>query len=298
MYHIVSPQIDVVVRGGMCTLFHVSDNAHRLSNDIDFLTSLPIDQARNIVKNLDLDIETIAFDDVSDRLPDNLLSFRFEFGSCLEGTGRIKVDLLCGIDQNILASSQTMSPKIFNLDFVGNYRILTKGALMADKITTLSSVDYLGISPHNPGIVKQIYDLNCLLQQSSLDDLTSFFQIYPSILEFKTNMDNKHFTSIDIANNIHSRISDLINTDNISLRSSYTKLYSTFQLTYLRESDRTNSPLNDVFLVSIFAKHIKEWTNDHDTLRHCNDLHDVFRIYRQLRNSDSATLERFYSDHM
>lgn len=111
MYHIVSPQIDVVVRGGMCTLFHVSDNAHRLSNDIDFLTSLPIDQARNIVKNLDLDIETIAFDDVSDRLPDNLLSFRFEFASCLEGTGRIKVDLLCGIDQNILASSQTMSPK-------------------------------------------------------------------------------------------------------------------------------------------------------------------------------------------
>lgn len=144
VHNMVSSRLDACLRGGMAAPFYLDSGAMRLSRDMDPFVLEPEDAARAAMQDLALKQDDYGIR--INRLPQHssfphlpLAQYNVEYRSALGRTSTIKLDLLC--DPRIKAVPDRVVRRGFNLvcfPTQHSVRLLDHGALVADKITSLS----------------------------------------------------------------------------------------------------------------------------------------------------------------
>lgn len=280
-YHVFDGKLDLAIRGGMCALLHIDDDAHRLSNDVDFVTTLPIDKVRDIVKNTRLGGKPIVVANRKTHIPEHLLYGTAEFDSCIVKKNKIKIDFLCGVEKSIFKTVSISSPTILDFNFPGTYVALDKGSLITDKITALSSAKHIGVK-YDEHIVKHTYDISHILQKLSLDDLYNYFLEYVRRLKFKIELMNKELSTTDIVISIDTRVSNLVDFKNDDkLNEQYSNLCSKFKGKYLKKTDEISDQFENALLTRLLVRHMVEFEQDNDARWHSKSIHNAITRYKQ-----------------
>jgi len=270
MHHHITDVVDCTTRGGMCMPFHTSSQtAKRLSIDIDLLTSASIVQIRQIMENIPSKVNEVRCEEMDPKDPyplDNLISYRVHYNSCLGGSKFIKVDFFCDVNSKLDTNTIPKGYSLFAFNTNKEIPILSKGALIADKITTLG-LDTIGLKPtRQTEIAKQIYDIGVLMKSSSLKDLESALETFQTLTSIKIeHFDHTpKFTLSDIVKSIDGSVSSFINFQNaVSITGKHEKRYNDFKGTYLSTTAdyKKTEHVSDVLLIKIFAQHLNRLIN-------------------------------------
>lgn len=142
--NMASSRLDTCLRGGMAAPFYLDSGAMRLSRDVDLFVFEPEDAARAAMQDLELKQDDYGIKIIElprhpnfQHLP--LAQYKIEYHSTLGRTDMIKLDLLC--DPRIRTVPDRVVQRGFNLRYFStqhSVRLLDHGALVADKMTSLS----------------------------------------------------------------------------------------------------------------------------------------------------------------
>lgn len=257
----ITKEIDCTTRGGMCMPFHQPGfEVTRMSKDIDILTGHSVDEVEQVMANMD-GMDGLRCSEVVPRKPlpiENLVSYRVEYDSCLGRPERVKVDAFCGAD--LVLDTRLIPPRSRILDFetLQEITILSKGALLADKITSLA-VGTVGVGgDRHTEIVKQIYDVASLLRQADVKDIKTAHDSYLRLTGFKVGCfgsDPPHTVSGVTASVIQTLCGFLPLDSRELVAPSLLKRYRGFQGSYLSRlyPYRASAHIADVILALIFA---------------------------------------------
>ena len=262
-YHI-SQQVDSVIRGGMCVPFHTALGIRRLSIDIDLITALSVNEIKSIMKNV---VPPVSGLTITKHVPQNptpipnLITYNIEYPSCFGTIERIKVDYLCDVPLTLPTQSFSNGDEViaFTLDY--SSKILTRGALIGDKITTLA-LNKIGLSKPKIGnlsddIPKQVYDIASLLKSTSEKDIKESLEVFMSLTEFKTQIyDNGRYDVKNTIETILSSIPSLLSFDShVTTIPEYVGIFGSFKGTYLNTAQpyKKTDHISDLLLVWFYA---------------------------------------------
>ena len=285
----ISQRLNCVLRGGMCVPFHIG--AKRLSVDIDLITDQTKDDIVNVMDSIGSDFSELIIKPIKpkDPLPvKNLISYGVEFKSCLGQTTGIKIDFASDMELTFpIVSSQKTN--IFSVSIDHEIALLSKGALIGDKISSLAlnSIGYPQNSGHVP---KQIFDVSGLL--NSIDDtaitdtLNSFENITNQKLE---NCTLKSVPTTDeIITDIDNSLSTLLTPD-YSLTKTHNSIYGNFTSTLLGDST-SNYPksqhIEDILLTKMFSKLIQ--TDSSNITEKVELIKNTFNGFGLIKRTDVA----------
>ena len=296
-YHI-SKEIDSVLRGGMCVPFHTELGVRRLSIDIDLLTTLQIDEIDTVMQKLDSSLNDVKITLHKPKHPapiPNLVTYYVEYTSCFGKPDTVKVDYLCDVQlqlptQNIISAQEIIE---FKIDY--NAKILTRGALIGDKITTLS-LRKIGLSKPKFGnlsddIPKQIYDIATLLKSASEKDIGESLDVFMNLTSFKVQIyDNGKYDVQEILETIITSIQSLLSFDSqITNISEYIGIFGSFKGTYLNtvQSYKKTEHLSDILLVWFYAKSLKKFFDQSISKTEIvTKIHSSIKSYLEILDSD------------
>lgn len=193
VHNMVSSRLDVCLRGGMAAPFYLDSGAMRLSRDVDLFVFEPEDAARAAMQDLALKQDDYGIR--INKLPQHpsfphlpLAQYNVEYRSALGQTSTIKLDLLC--DPQIKAVPDRVVRRGFNLGCFStrhSVRLLDHGALVADKITSLSEPP-VGYGAERRGQMhKQMYDIALLLKGRPRADLAGLIDAYRLLASAKSS---------------------------------------------------------------------------------------------------------------
>ncbi len=281
MHHHITDAVDCITRGGMCMPFHTPNNdTKRLSQDIDLITSQSVSTIEKIMENIPNTITEVTCKKVNaiDPYPlDNLTSYRVFFDSCLGGQKFIKVDFFCDVNHSLNTITIPAGYSLFAFDTDKDMEILSKGALLGDKITTLG-LGTIGLKPtRQTEIAKQVYDIGVLIRSLSLADIESALNTFQTLTQIKTDHFDRtpKYTLLDIIENIDVSVTGFINLQSaISVTAEHEKRFNNFKGTYLSTTTRYKKTehVTDVLLVKIFVQHLRQVLNG-------NPIEDVAKSF-------------------
>ena len=262
----ITQVINCVTRGGMCMPFHLPNfEVRRASVDVDLLCHHSVDEIRHVMTGINRSADGIECRELRPRNPyplDNLVSYSILYDSCFGQQGRVKVDFFCDVD--LALESQTIRPGTHVLGFntVQSMNILSKGSLLADKITSLA-LGTIGLKrTRKAEIAKQIYDIGTLLRVSGREDIAAAFDTYERLTSLKLGhfQHDPPYTVSDIGISIAQSVHGLLSLGSaISITKEHTRRYDGFSGTYL--SKRTPygkiPHVADVLLVCLFNMHLQ-----------------------------------------
>ncbi len=287
----ISQQLNCIVRGGMCVPFHIG--AKRLSVDIDLMTDQTQKDIDQVMDNIGSEFPELIIKqiDPNDPLPvKNLVSYSVEFKSCLGMTTGIKIDFVS--DMNLDISKKTsQNIEVFSVPIDHTITILSKGALIGDKISTLA-LHSIGVPQNTGHVPKQIFDVAGLL--NSVDDeivsdtLNSFDNLTTQKIQNYTSSPIP--TTSDILADIDSSLSSLLTMD-YTLTSQHNSIYGSFTSTLLG-STTGNYPklqhVEDILLTKLISKLIPQdpskYSNQIQVIK--NKLNELQRL-KQVHNKDA-----------
>lgn len=184
----VTEGLECMTKGGMCMPFYQPDGTlQRLSVDVDLATKLPADSVDSAVR-LAGDLPNVA--SVKRHTPsrqavpkNNLVTYNVRYRSCRGLERRVKVDFLHGLDLDYGTRTVPAGTEIMGFGTPHEMRMLTRSALMADKVGTLAAGTIgLDVSRVNE-IAKQVFDVGVLLDGATVGDIAGFFAEFPRMLE-------------------------------------------------------------------------------------------------------------------
>ncbi len=264
-YHI-SQRIDCLLRGGMCMPFHSELKVRRLSIDIDLLTGLDVDEIHKAMKELDDKLPDVKIKKHEPRNPypiPNLASYYVEYDSCFDKPETVKIDYLCGFSSNL--PTQTISNEQEIIEFKIDYpvKILTRGAIIGDKITTLA-LEKIGLQkPKFYDIPKQIYDIATLLKGAAENDISESLDAFITLTGFKVGIfGNGLYTTGEIIDRINSSIQGLFSfKSTLTTTDDYEGFFGSFTGTYLNRTQRYKKTqhISDVLLVWLYGIILKKF---------------------------------------
>lgn len=266
----ISQEINSVLRGGMCVPFHTNLGVRRLSIDIDLLTELQVDEINNIMQKLDNSLTDVQIKKHTPKHPapiPNLITYYVEYNSCFGKPETIKIDYLC--DMSLELPTQTITNEQEIIEFKINYpsKILTRGALIGDKITTLA-LGKIGLKKPRIGnfsddIPKQVYDIATLLKSSTEKNIEESLDVFTSLTAFKVKIfDNGLYAVKDILDTIHTSIQSLLLFDSqITNVPEYVGIFGSFKGTYLNTSQsyKRTEHISDILLVWVYVIFLKKF---------------------------------------
>jgi len=304
LHYQLQSKIDMIVRGGMGALLYANKDSQRLSEDIDVITTMPKSEVASTVEGF-----SSRFDDVKfilgkegGRISNNLLQYKVKCPSPFRKACNVSIDFLCGVDPRIAQYARVLtSPTVISVDFTHNVSVLSRGALIADKMCTMSSSDTIGLK-HMHDFPKQIYDLSALLRTSNLEDLQTLFPAYMHFVGFLSKIYHKFYTVQAIVNGAPETCSGLLDPGAKSLVSArYDAAYKDFQHRYLGYPWKrlARCQLDEILLVVLCSAHLREYMADADIYKHSTELHSSIAEYNALVKenvdpvpADSARLGR------
>lgn len=183
----VTEGIKCVTKGGMCMPFYQSGGTlQRLSVDIDLATKLPSSSVNSAVKladNLPNVIEVKIHTPSPRAVPkNNLVTYDVRYKSCVGPMSNVKVDFLYGLDIDYETRTVPAGAEIIGFEIPHEMEILTRSAMMADKIGTLA-MGTIGVEERRVGeVAKQVFDVGTLLGGATVEDISGFFAEFANML--------------------------------------------------------------------------------------------------------------------
>lgn len=170
VHRIISRNVSGYVREGMAALLYMSGYPARLSEDIDMYVFETVDAARALVFRLEAEFGALGmtmeeYKPAGGGLPIPLVTYRVWYATTKGVPDRIKIDFLCDARLEYLPHRK-FGPPINLGHFSTRHPVvaLDAGALVADKITSLS----IGTMGYPLGqkrkMSKQVYDIGRLLR--------------------------------------------------------------------------------------------------------------------------------------
>jgi len=290
-HYYLKDKFDMVVKGGMAALLHAGPSLQRISEDIDVMTTAPKKQIISILAGLSTDDEeaTLKIEGERTRLPNHLLHCEIRCpSSTFQDYCTAKMDILCSIDPSLLRYAVKMrSPTLETLNFKHNIDILSRGALIADKMCTLTSAETVGLRTLR-NFPKQVHDVAMLLRVASVDDLQTLFKAYAHFASFTLYMHRQTHSTQDLIDSAYNRCVCLLDfRDSTALSQEYRRFYSRFQSRYVknRKVHTEAHHIDEILLVLLCAKHLREYGADGDLEKHPKELYRVIRGYMQAREA-------------
>ena len=103
----------------------------------------------------------------------------------------VKVDFLYGLDFDYETSTVPAGAEIIGFEIPHEMEILTRSALMADKIGTLA-MGTIGVEEHRVGeVAKQVFDVGILLSGATVEDISGFFAEFANMLTAEKTIHSK-----------------------------------------------------------------------------------------------------------
>ena len=186
-HRIVSRNVSGYVRGRMAAPFCMSGCPARLSEDIDMYVFETVDAARALVLRLEAEFSALGmtmeeYKPADGGLPIPLVTYRVWYATTKGVPDKVKMDFLCDARLECLPHRE-FGPPINPGHFSTLHPVvaLDAGALVADKITSLS----IGTIGYPPGqkrkMNKQIYDIGQLLKHMQDDQIEEAIRLYDGL---------------------------------------------------------------------------------------------------------------------
>lgn len=291
-YHI-SQKIDCLLRGGMCMPFHSELGVRRLSIDIDLLTSLNVAKIHEVMEHLD---DTLPDVKIKKHVPKNpypipnLASYYVEYDSCFGKPETIKIDYLCDFSLNL--PTQTISNEQEIIEFKIDYpaKILTRGAIIGDKITTLA-LGKIGLRESKYyDIPKQIYDIATLLKVATENDIDESLDVFKTLTEFKVKIfASGKYTISEIIEGINSSIQSLFSFQStLTTTDDYEGFFGSFTGTYLNNAQpyKKTQHISDILLVWVYGIILKKFFEGSISKQEAaTKIFSIVRSYDNILNS-------------
>ena len=263
----IAQEMECAVRGGLCMPFHQPDfEVRRMSIDVDIVSPCTVAEVDRAIGRIGGDGLTCRKHSPSDPYPiDNLVSYRVTFSSCLGGDSSIKIDAFCGADLGLAFRQIPAGSRILDFGILQNMTILSRGALLADKSTTLA-LETIGLKPpKETEIAKQLYDIAVLLRPAGRDDLETAYDSYTKMTGFKAASYRRDppYTIPEIASDAAGSIRGLLSFDNaVTVTGAQHKRYTDFCGSYLstRRAYRKTEHVADVLLAYLLSLSLRRYS--------------------------------------
>ena len=190
--------------------------------------------------------------------------------------------------------------RILDFETLQEMTILSRGALIADKITSLA-VGTVGISGEShTEIVKQIYDIALLLRQADAKDLETAYDSYRRLTEFKVGC-FRHDPPYTISNVTASVVQFLCGLLPLKTKElvapNLLNRYKGFQGSYLSKRHRymASNHIADVILALVFAMSLQRHSEVHTPPSEAGEagyLHHILENLGRLRQLDADGARR------
>ena len=189
---LLSKRVRCVLRGGLCMPFYVGrTEASRLSVDVDILTSETKERIKSVVPEIMVDAGLKC---KPDRPMERIgvvtrftVKYETKFGKDNK-KDRIKLDIMHDVNVNVPHCTIPRGFKTYAGETTHDIVASTRGALLADKISSLSfgSIGY-SVRKKDIAAPKQMYDVGVLLDGSSPKDIDDAITTFPTITQFKVD---------------------------------------------------------------------------------------------------------------
>lgn len=306
----ITQEIDCTTRGGMCMPFHQPNfEVRRMSKDIDILSRHSEDELERVMDGIGSSVDGLGCRKLVPESPlpiENFVSYNITYDSCFGGEGRVKVDAFCGADLNLNTQHVLAGSQILDFEILQEMTILSRGSLVADKITALA-LGTTGIrAERKTEIVKQIYDIATLLRQASRKDLAVAYGAYQELTEFKVGCfrRNPRYTVPDISSSIAQSLGGFLQLDtNALVAQSLLMRYNSFRGDYLsrRHSYEKSDHIADVLLVRLFALSLQRRSTESPPPSKASEtdyLHSVLENLGPLRSAEAEDARRLREEYL
>ena len=240
-----------------------------MSKDIDLISSHSADEFEFVMNNIDNNVDELWCKKMLPQNPypiENLVSYKITYDSCLGRQESVKVDAFCDVNTNVNTQRISSGSRILDFETRHEMTILSRGALIADKVTSLA-IGTVGIKADRlTEIVKQIYDIAILLRQTNTEDLVVAYNTYQRLTKFKTDCfrRNPPYTVADVSASIVQSLDGFIPlNNNMLVAPDLLKIYDGFRGSYLTNLHpyKKSDHITDVILISLFAKSLQRHPN-------------------------------------
>lgn len=290
----ISQEIDCTVRGGMCIPFHTPGGSiSRLSRDIDLMVRAGASDVDAAMERVDDGSPDLRISPVPGTHPlSNLRSYRAEYDSVLGNNDYIRVDFMCNLDVRVPTKTDTMT-SLLGQEVSHRAKILTRGALVGDKLTSLA-VDGIGINKERQAAVpKQIHDVGTQLRMSGKGDILEALQSFAALTGFKVSKYTHEppYTVDGTLETIMETLRGLFEIDNgIHLSATHKGRFGTFAGTYLsrtkpyEKSDHITDVLLALFMAVTAGRYLESAQGDQSAgmaARVLQEVSDAGRLHER-----------------
>ena len=288
--------------------FHHPDfEVTRMSKDIDILTAhsvVEVEQAMDVVGEMG----GLQCDKITPKNPhpiENLVSYTVAYDSRFGRRGHVKVDAFCGADLDLETRLVPLGSQILDFETLQDITILSRGALMADKITSLA-VGTVGVDDgRHTEIIKQIYDIVSLLRHADAGDIETAYDSYQILTEFKAGCFRRDppYTVFGITASVVQTLCGLLPLDTKELVApELLRRYSGFG-NYLSKLHprRTSAHTADLILVLVFAMFIQKSLEGNAPPSEAGGvgrLHQILENLGRLKDLDTSGARRRRSEYL
>lgn len=237
--------------------------AGRMSLDGDLFTALPVDAVDAAMR--DAGTAELSFERHKPRKPhplDNLASYRAFFDSCFGNRAHVKVDFFC--DARIELGSRTVGAGHAVLDFEtpADIRILTRGWLLADKLTSLA-LGTVGLrSSRQIEMAKQIYDVGTLIRGAGAGDIAEAFEAFPELTAMKAGkFDGGRYGPREIVDDVAESVGGMLDLGNaVTVTRADAKRQRDFAGTFVsrKNSYKKTDHITNVLLALLLAGRMRD----------------------------------------
>lgn len=290
-YHI-NNKMRCTTRGGMCMPFHTDVGVRRLSIDIDLITNQSLSDTEKIMSEINSSIPELEIKKKIPRDPHpikNLLAFDVFYDSCLGGRQKVKVDFICDVGISLPVKQVEKGFDVLDLVIDFEPTVLTHGALIGDKLTTLA-LQKIGLREDRfSDIPKQIYDIATLIKSATVSQIKEALDVFKNFTTFKVSIyeKNPRYEVNEIVESIIDSIKDLLLLDSmVTITKLYKNRFTNFTDIYLSKSGKQyqkNEHISDILIVFLFTKYVSKFILDSSPIDKMSA--DIFNTISSLKNN-------------
>lgn len=144
-------------------------------------------------------------------MKNNLVRYDVFFRSHQNLEQKVKVEVLYGLDYGYGTRTIPAGTKIIEFEIPHQMKILTRGALIADKLGALA-IGTVGLEEDKVGeIAKQVFDIGVLLRGATSKDVVEFFDAFPNMVAAqKTITDKPEIVADGIVDSIGTALDQML----------------------------------------------------------------------------------------
>ena len=250
--------------GGMCMHLHTKGEAQRLSRDVDIMTSASAGEVNQVMHSVFDGMRDCQMEPSSPRHPHpikNLRTYRINYDSRMGGRSSVKVDFLCGFN-NALPTEEVDVLQVLGVDCPLKAHVLTRDALLADKMTTLA-LGGIGLPERRMSDApKQVYDVAVLARMIRKGKLSAALSALSAVITSRIELQESNGGGGDVTvqntvEAIQRSVEGFLDFKTAAIMSNqYRSHLENFRTTYLQNGGsryQKYERINDLFTVLLLS---------------------------------------------